>query len=256
MTGDCASKWVRFRRDNPHAEYRLFCFPFAGGGASVYREWAASLSPAIDVWPIQLPGREERLGEPAFTQAATLCDALTTVLRPLLDRRFALFGHSMGALITYQLARTFEALGHAPAHLFVSGQKAPHLPLGRPISYNLPERAFHARLRELDGTPEAVLQDPEMMAILSPLLRSDFELSETFPRQHRPPLACAITAFGGTEDAEVARTELDAWRHETRAAFDLRMFVGGHFFLQRAAGDIMQEIARHLNAGRASVRPS
>ena len=253
MMASSSDGWFRFRRDSSRAECRLFCLPFAGGSASLFREWPAWLGPAIDTCPIQLPGREERLAEPAFTRAEALCEALITVLRPLLDRRYALFGHSMGALIAYQLAHDMERLGFSPAHLFVSGQKAPHLPLGRPTSYDLPPDAFQARLRELNGTPEAVLQDPEMMEIISPLLRSDFELSETFQRERRLPLSCPITAFGGTEDAEVAQAELEAWRHETRALFDLRMFPGGHFFLHGAAREITCEILGRLEPHRFSV---
>jgi medium-chain acyl-[acyl-carrier-protein] hydrolase len=238
--------WLRFHRDDARACVRLFCFPFAGGGASLYRNWASVLPPNIAVCPLQLPGREERMREPPFTQVEPLCQAVLTAIDPLLDRPVALFGHSMGAIIAYELARALQRHGRSPLHLFVSGQRAPHLPLGRPVSYNLPLEAFRHRLRELNGTPEAVLQNPEMMDLLLPLLRADFELSETYRREAHAPLTCPVTAFGGIEDVEISRPDIQAWRAATVGDFRVRLFPGDHFFLQAAARDVMREIADQL----------
>jgi medium-chain acyl-[acyl-carrier-protein] hydrolase len=246
MSGSQHNAWFRFCRPEPLARVRLFCLPFAGGGASIYRTWPGAMAPDIDVCPVQLPGREERLREPAFRQIEPLCHALLAVIRPLLDKPFALFGHSMGAIIVYELTRMLAAQGMMPPeHLFVSGQRAPHIPLGRPISYNLPPEGFHKRLRELNGTPEAVLRDPEMMDLISPLLRSDFELSETYQRERRSPLGCPVSAFGGIDDIEVSLADLEAWRLTTVGAFRLRRFPGDHFFLPTAA-ELMREIQNQL----------
>ena len=240
------NSWFRLCRSHPQTRVRLFCFPFAGGGASIYRNWPTALPPTIEVCPIQLPGREERMREPAFTQVEPLCQALLPAIPPWLDRPFAMFGHSMGAVIAYELARDLELQGTPPIHLFVSGQRAPHLPLGRPTSYDLSQEAFRKRLRELKGTPEAVLQDLELMDLLLPLLRSDFELTETFRRESHTPLICPVTAFGGIDDAEVSRSDLEAWRSATVASFQLRLFPGDHFFIQSSARDVMREIAHQL----------
>jgi medium-chain acyl-[acyl-carrier-protein] hydrolase len=240
------SVWFPFHNDDHEARVRLFCFPFAGGGASVYRRWGATLPASIAVYPIQLPGREERMREPAFTRLEPLCEAMLAVMAPLVDRPFAFFGHSMGAIIAYELARAFQRQGRSPVHLFVSGQRAPHRPLGRPTSYHLPLDVFRQRLRELNGTPEAVLANSEMMELLLPLLRADFELSETYSREMRAPLMCPITAFGGAEDAEISSDDIHAWRAATNSEFAVRQMPGGHFFLQTSAREMVREIGDQL----------
>jgi medium-chain acyl-[acyl-carrier-protein] hydrolase len=240
-----ASAWLRFRQSNPAAALRLFCFPYAGGSASVYRNWT-DFPPEIEVCPVQLPGRDERFREPAFTRADALCDALVVALAAYLDRPFAVFGHSMGAIIAYEFTRRLRARGLAPRHLFVSGQRAPHIQLRRPQSYELPDPAFKNRLRELSGTPEEVLRDAELMRLLLPRLRSDFELSEAYACADDVPLSCAITVFGGAQDHEVSRADLAAWRHFTTSAFDIAVFPGGHFYLEQEGQTLRRRIAAHL----------
>jgi len=249
-----ASAWLRFRQSNPAASLRLFCFPYAGGSASVYRNWT-DLPPEIEVCPVQLPGRDERFREPAFTRADALCDALVVALADHLDRPFAIFGHSMGAIIAYELTRRLQARGLSPRHLFVSGQRAPHIPLRRPQSYDLPDPAFRNRLRELNGTPEEVLQDAELMGLLLPRLRCDFELSETYTGAGGALLSCPITAFGGAQDHEVSRTDIAAWRDLTNSAFDSGIFPGGHFYLDQEGQALRRCIAARLlvDANAASI---
>ena len=249
-----ASAWLRFRQSNPAASLRLFCFPYAGGSASVYRNWT-DLPPEIEVCPVQLPGRDERFREPAFTRGDALCDALVVALADHLDRPFAIFGHSMGAIIAYELTRRLQARGLSPRHLFVSGQRAPHIPLRRPQSYDLPDPAFRNRLRELNGTPEEVLQDAELMGLLLPRLRCDFELSETYAGTGGAPLSCPITAFGGAQDHEVSRTDIAAWRDLTTSAFDSGIFPGGHFYLDQEGQTLRRCIAARLlvDANAASI---
>jgi medium-chain acyl-[acyl-carrier-protein] hydrolase len=243
-----ANPWIRFAAPDPGAALRLFCFPYAGAGASVYRGWRARLPTWIHLCPIQLPGREERIREPPFTNMDALCAALLPALAPYLDMPIALFGHSMGALIAYQAATRLREQGGSPIHLLVSGQRAPHLPLGRQPSYDLPEAAFRERLRSLNGTPELVLQDPELMDLVWPLLRADFELSECTPRQPRDPLDCPVTAFGGLDDSEVRRSHLDAWRDTTIRDFELHMFPGDHFYLAANESDLTMVLAKRLAA--------
>jgi medium-chain acyl-[acyl-carrier-protein] hydrolase len=249
-----SSAWVRFRQRSPVARLRLFCFPYAGGSALIYRHWM-DLPPQIDVCPVQLPGRDERFREPAFTRTDALCDALVVALGGFLDMPFAIFGHSMGAIIAYEFARRLQTCG-SMRHLLVSGQRAPHLPLRRKQSYDLPDAAFRERLRELDGTPGAVLRDADLMELLLPRLRSDFELNETYKRVEHAPLVCPVTAFGGAQDKEVSRSDLEAWRLTTTSAFDLKMFPGGHFYQDKEGPALRRSVAECLldEADAASMR--
>jgi len=224
-----ADPWVRFGALDPSARLRLFCFPYAGGGASIYRSWMGRFPQWIDVCPVQLPGREERLQEAAFTDMDALCTAVLQGLTPYFDMPIALFGHSMGALIAYHLATRLRERGRGPVHLIASAHPAPHCPLSRAPSYNLPNTAFVERLRCLSGTSELVLQNPELMELMGPLLRADFELSECTPRQLRDLLECPVTALGGLADREIEQAHLEAWREVTRGAFRLHMIYGDHF---------------------------
>jgi surfactin synthase thioesterase subunit len=226
-----ADPWIRFGALDPGARLRLFCFPYAGGGASIFRNWAGRFPKWIDVCPVQLPGREERLREPAFTDMDKLCTAVLRGLTPYFDIPVAFFGHSMGALIAYHLATRLRDQARRLSHLLVSAHPAPHFPLTRPPSYNLPDALLAERLRRLNGTSELVLQDPELMALMRPLLRADFELSECTPRTLRDPLDCPVTALGGRADHEFGRLHLEAWREVTRGAFRLHMMPGDHFYL-------------------------
>lgn len=233
--------WIAYRKPLPRARLRLFCFPYAGGGASIYRGWAAELPEEIEVCPVQLPGREQRLREKAFTRVEPLIAALADGLAAELDRPFAFFGHSMGALLAFELAHRLRAQqGPEPVHIVASARRAPQLPPDEDKTYLLPEPEFRAKLREIEGTPEAVLEHEELMELLSPLLRADFELNDTYEPFERPALDCPITALGGLEDPDVTREHVEAWGKVTTGHFRLRMFPGHHFFL-------------HDHDGRASV---
>ena len=239
--------WIRRHKPRPDAALRLFCLPYAGGGASIYRPWAEALPDWLEVCAVQLPGREERIAEPAYRQVGRLLPELVERLRPYLDRPVALFGHSMGAVIAYEVARALTLEGRRPEHLIVSGQRAPFLPLERPTSYHLSDPDFQQRLRELNGTPAPILQEPELMKMVLPLLRCDFELSETYRRERAEPLDCPITALGGLEDAEVDPEAIDAWREVSRCPVDVRMLPGDHFFVHSRRADVLQIVQRCLH---------
>jgi medium-chain acyl-[acyl-carrier-protein] hydrolase len=196
---------------------------------------------------VQLPGREARLLETPFNSLPPLVERLSQALLPYLDRPFALFGHSMGSVIAFELAR-FLRREHSlePAYLFVSGRFAPQIPEPEPHSYDLAEPEFIEELRRLNGTPKEVLAHPELMQLITPMLRADFRLIQTYSYASGEPLSCAITAFGGLEDADVTREHLEGWREQTRGPFTLRMLPGDHFFLHTAQEQILRTISRQL----------
>ncbi len=206
---------------------------------------------------MQLPGREGRLRETPFTRIEPLVEALAAEL-PLGELPFAFFGHSMGALIAYELVHELARRGGPqPLHLFASGRRAPQVPHREEPLHDLPEPQFLERLRELNGTPEEVLRHAELMALLSPLLRADFALHETWTyRAGRTPLAIGLSTLGGIADPEVTREDLEAWRVETTGPFRLRMMPGDHFFLLSGRRLVTEAVARDLAALDVPVGPA
>ena len=225
-------RWITRPRPSPRARLRLFCLAHAGGGASMFRGWADSLPPEVEVCPVQLPGRENRIMEPPFDRLEPLVQALADAMDPYLSLPFALFGHSNGALIAFELARTLRARGRpGPVHLFASGRRAPDLPADRPPTHHLPEAEFLADLQELGGIPAELLEHRELLSLLVPTLRADVAIHETYVCAEQTPLACPITAYGGLSDPKVRRPQLEAWARHTAGPFVVRMFPGGHFYL-------------------------
>lgn len=241
--------WLPSLGRRPQSRLRLFCFPYAGGGASLFHAWAEHLPPDIEICPVQLPGRENRLSEQAFSHIDELLDPLTQVLFDYLDQPYAFFGHSMGALISFELMRVLRrnpAL-RQPVRLIVSGHRAPQLPASRPPTYHQSDADFIEELRRLKGTPEAVLQDTELLPLLLPLLRADFTLCETYKYNQEPPLACPISAMGGLQDCDVSRDSLMAWEEQTASTvFKPRFFEGDHFFLHKEQVTVLHTLAQDL----------
>lgn len=226
---------------------RLFCFPYAGGGAGIFRRWAEYLPPSVEVCAVQLPGRGSRLLERPFKTLPPLVEAAGKELLPYLDKPFSFFGHSMGATIGFELARGLSKEHNTElAHLFVSGRRAPHLIDTEPMTYHLEEREFLEELRRLKGTPQEVLDHPELMQLLLPALRADFELIQTYVYIPGPPLDCSITGFGGLEDRSVTREQIAAWREHTTAHFALQMFSGDHFFIHQAEILLLETLSLEL----------
>jgi medium-chain acyl-[acyl-carrier-protein] hydrolase len=243
-----ADRWIAYRKPNPQARLRLFCLHYAGGAASAFRGWQAELPPEIEVCPVQLPGRESRLREDRLNSVEEVLEVLPGALEPYMDMPFAFFGHSMGALLSYELTARLNRDGRSlPVRLLLSGRRAPQVPDDDPPIYDLPDDEFKAELRKLNGTPEAVLEHPELMELLLPVLRADFTLCETYEYQPSDPLPVALSAYGGLSDHKVEREALEAWRERTRGAFKLRMFEGDHFFLHGPArGDLIAAVAQDL----------
>lgn len=241
------SPWLAYTQPSEAAKLRLFCFPFAGGGASFYRNWSQILPAGVDVCPIQLPGRETRMREKAFTRIEPLINEASTALLPWLDKPYCLFGHSMGALVAFELARHFAAVHNAtPEHLFVSGFNAPQLEYKSALRHDLPEKEFIAELARMEGTPKEVLESPELMQLLLPLLRSDCAVCDFYTYKNTPPLAHPISAYGGHDDHESPHQSLEAWRSQSGSTFDCQMFPGGHFFLQQSQQAFISSLAAKL----------
>ncbi|MBA2677582.1 MAG: thioesterase [Ktedonobacteraceae bacterium] len=242
---------VRFRSTGS-ARLRLFCFPYAGGSASAFRSWPESVPEHIEVYAVQLPGRGHLWKEAAYTRWDELVGALAELCVPYLDRPFAFFGYSFGALVGFELARLLSRQYQlSPCHLFAASCQAPQLVRSDAAIHHLPDHAFVEGLRHFKGIPEHILQDASMMEFLLPALRADFMLYETYGYVPGPPLACALSAYGGLEDALIRLSALTCWQYMTGDAFTLRMFPGDHFFLRSAHGvllhAVVEELARSLD---------
>ena len=242
-----SERWLAYREVNPRARLRLFCFPYAGGGASVYRGWSGQIPGDVEVCPVQLPGRESRLRDQPFDRPEPLIQTIADVLQPHFDMPFIFFGHSMGAMISFELARELRRRGQTlPLHIFVSGRRAPQSPPREEPIHQLPDEEFYAKLRELNGTPEEVLQHAELMRLLTPILRADFAVNETYVYQPEEPFDFGISAFGGLADEEVNRDDVAAWREQTRGRFRMRMLPGDHFFIHGNRELVLEAVARDL----------
>jgi medium-chain acyl-[acyl-carrier-protein] hydrolase len=239
---------LRSRQPGTAVRARLFCFPHAGVGGSVYRTWPNGLPASLEVCAMQLPGREQRIREPAKTSITELVQELVPAFLPHLDLPFAVFGHSMGAVLASEVTHALAEAGHPlPQHLLVSGRRPPHLPGPESPLHGLSDPAFVAELnRRYGGIPAEILEQPDLMALFLPVLRADLTALETHLPARRAPLSCPITAFGGSADPLTPREHLDAWRSETRGAFQVRMYAGDHFYLNAQRSRLLADISATL----------
>ena len=256
MTNATNISWLSCYKPNPAATLRLFCFPYAGSSALIYRDWTRSFPEWVEVCPVQLPGRGARLREKPFVRMDQLVKSLLREMRPFLSKPFAVFGHSMGAVIGFEITRLLRREnGPQPVHVFVSGRSAPQVMVPKPPTYNLPDAAFKQELQRLKGTPAEVLAHPELMEVVMPLLRADFELIQTYTYKYEQPLNIPMTALGGLED-DISREQLEGWRAETTGPVSVRMFAGDHFYLTTNQQLLPPIITQELSAsGLGSEKP-
>ncbi|HKR50298.1 MAG TPA: alpha/beta fold hydrolase [Pseudonocardiaceae bacterium] len=243
------SCWVQVSHPRPDARLRLICLPAAGGGASRYRDWPAHLPDDVEVVSVQLPGRESRFTEPPIESMEQLTGPLLDGLAGYLTPPFALFGHSMGALIAFELARRMRRMrpeGLAPVHLFASGCRAPHLPSRSPDRHPLPAPEFLAAVGELGGIPPELLAEGQLLEAMLPTLRSDFTLRETYLFRLGAPLSCPVSAFGGLQDEEVPPEDVRAWSRHTSGTFRVHLLPGGHFFVNSARAELLRLVGSEL----------
>ncbi|HLA33205.1 MAG TPA: alpha/beta fold hydrolase [Pseudomonas sp.] len=235
-------------RGHAPAALRLYCFPYAGAGHTVFQHWRARLAEDIELALIKLPGRGARFGEP---QAASL-DALAGALAQAIEdaeegpEQFAFFGHSMGALLAFETARALQKRGLAPSALLVSARTAPSAQGWRERLSDLPDEAFLAHIHGMNGLPQEVLDNPEWLALFLPIIRADFALCENYRYRPGLPLACPIGVLAGRDDANVPLPLLAAWAGETRAGCQTQLFSGGHFYLFEREAELLGLIQRQL----------
>lgn len=235
--GRAGAWWVR--HSTAPADERLFCFPYAGGNPYIFREWPEALGHAVDVLAVQTPGKGARILEAPCTTVEDVVAGLLEAMAPTLgDRPFSFFGHSNGALIAFELACQLQARGlPAPRHLFLSGSPAPWTRVHERSYADMPDEEFTNVLRELQGTPEEILADTELLRLVMPGLRADFALGERYRFRHDEPLRAAATLFHGEQDGfDVAQTE--AWRQQLAHRAPLHRLPGGHFFIHTHAREL------------------
>jgi len=246
-TRPAITPWLAYCRPRPDARLRLFCFPYAGGGASIYRDWASELPPQVDVCPVQLPGHETRFRETPLTDLAPLVEQASAALLPYLDRPYCFLGYSMGGLVAFELARhLWRNHDTFPEQLFACAFRAPHLVHHSVLRHDLPRDEFISAMTSLDGTPQAALDSPELIDFMLPVIRADCRICDLYQFRDDGPLPCPITAYGGVDDPDAGESLLLPWQELTRSTFTMKLFPGGHFFIHKSRQDFLAALAADL----------
>ncbi|MEU8891472.1 alpha/beta fold hydrolase [Streptomyces sp. NPDC048442] len=242
-----ADRWLRRPRPVANPRLRLVCLPHAGGTAGAFHRWEASLPRDVELVAVQYPGRQDRFAEACVSDMAELADSVAQALLPLLGRPFALFGHSMGAALAYEVALRLETLYRArPQQLFVSAQVAPGSPRRSRDLHLQDDETMVAGLLKLGGMDEALTADPDLLALVLPSFRADLTLIETYRPVGARPVTTSVTAYAGDADAGVPMADVAAWSALSTGDFDLRVFPGGHFYLVERESEVIEDIARRL----------
>ncbi|MFC0599520.1 thioesterase II family protein [Streptomyces palmae] len=248
MTHD-DDKWIRRFQPAAADAVQLVCFPYAGGSASYYFPLAKALAPGIEVAAVQYPGRQERYREPCIDDLAALADAVYPSVRELADRPLAFFGHSMGAVLAFEVAlRLEERAGVKLEVLFTSGRRAPSRHKESDHVHLRDDAGVISEMRALEGTESAVLQDPELMQLVLPALRADYRAIETYRGAPDASVTCPMVTLTGDADPRVEVDEARAWEQHTSGGFDFRVLSGGHFFLNDHLPALTEMIKDRLGA--------
>lgn len=245
-----SNNWFVCPGSQPEAELRLFLFPYAGGGPAAFSKWVSGFPNHIEAWIAHYPGRGSRHQDAPMKQITTLAERFSQAVRPLLDRPFAFFGHSLGGLIAFELTRQMRQQDlPQPQALFISACGAPHLPDSHPPIHGYPDFEFMKSLQELNGIPSELLRQPDVMQLLLPVLRADFEAVESYEySRDESPLHVPILAFAGLNDPRVSRERIEGWAIHTDAGFRSCYFPGDHFFINTCREVVITCISEGLTS--------
>ncbi len=241
-----ATGWLPGTRSS-QASTRLFCLPHAAAGASSFRDWQGHLPDHVAVCAVQPPGRESRFREQPYDRVEPMVSGLLAAMLPYLDRPFALYGHSVGALVAFELARALRAGGHpAPMHLFVSGRLPPRTPITWPPLHTLESDELMRAMHDIGGTPASVLRNPHMRELLLPLIRADLAVNETYRYHPEARLGIPLTVYHGIDDPLVTAAQARTWQDETTGPFRLKFIPGNHFFVVTSRRALVSDLSEQL----------
>ena len=245
------NNWFLTLRPKQNAKIKLFCFHYAGGGASIFRSWTNNVIESAEVIAVQLPGREDRYNEALLTDIEKIIEKLCTYFEKQCIRQsqpFVFFGHSLGALVAFELIRKLRRNKLVlPNHLIVSGSKSPQITNNKPLKYLLPDEQFIVELSKYNGIPEEVLNNKELIKMCLPIIKADFTIIETYKYKTEVALTCPITTLGGLNDHTVNREHILAWKAQTNSLFRSHFLPGDHFFVKDSYKQVIQLINSVLN---------
>lgn len=240
------SPWFRHYRGPTPPRLRLVILPHAGGTAAFYHEWGEAFGPEVEVLVARYPGRQQRLDEPCLDRMEPLANEVTGALLPFTDLPLAVFGHSMGASLGYEVALRLERLhGVRLAGLFVSARNAPHRVVPKP-EYLADDATLLAEVRRLGGTDATLLDDPEMRELLLPAIRADFAVVGSYQPRSPMPVDCPVVAYAGADDPSSPVADVRAWGEVAPAGFTLRVLPGDHFYLVGRRAEVVADLTARL----------
>lgn len=249
------TEWLVNLSPAPGGRTNVICLPYAGGGVAAFHGWPARLPAELDLWVVRPPGRESRLLQPPIRDLHTMVAELTPDVVPLTRRPYVVFGHSMGALLAYELVRALVGRGlPPPAWLVVSGHAAPHVAVPGEL-HKLPEHQLIQRLREYGATPQDLLASPELLRLFLPTIRADLAVAETYRHRPGPKLTCPVAAYRGRDDPEVTHDQCAAWAEVTTGRCVVKDFPGGHFFLEDGRDDMLGHLSALLTGAPVPQGP-
>ncbi len=249
MQHDAINKrWFRKIGSAAAPKLQLFCFPYGGSGPGAYRSWQNHFGDQVELTGILYPGREARIADPLMIDIKKITASLLPSILPRLHRPFAFFGHSMGALISFELTRMLQAANKPmPSQLIVSGTGAPHIPERDPI-HHLPDQEFMQAVIDLNGLPPEVLANRELLAYALPVIRADFTACETYEfDQQGGKIGCPLTVFGGSKDPLVEADDFEQWEQHAGDEYQLQMFDGDHFFIDTHRDQVLSCVQQRLD---------
>ncbi|MGW0671774.1 thioesterase II family protein [Streptomyces sp. NPDC002746] len=238
--------WIRRYFPSAEAAVQLICLPHAGGSAPFYRPVAQALSPRVEVLAVQYPGRQDRRHEPMIDDLGVLADRVCEAVVAAADRPFALFGHSMGATLAFEVATRLERREILPLRVFVSGRRAPSCHRDERVHLRDDDGLVGA-LRALSGTDQRVFGDEELLRMVLPAIRNDYRAAETYRYTPGPPLRAPVSVLVGDSDPMANHEEAAAWRSHTDGEFELHTYAGGHFYLLDHAADVLRVLGERLS---------